>query len=72
MLCAYGFRGHGLRRIQIETLAGNAAMVRAAPANGFREEGRQREAAWTGDGFTDVLVLGLLDQEWRAARPTAG
>jgi len=68
LLCEYGFRGRALHRLQIETLDGNTAMRRAALANGFREEGRQREAAWTGDGFADMVVFGLLDEEWRAGR----
>jgi RimJ/RimL family protein N-acetyltransferase len=34
---------------------------------GFREEGRKREALFTGEGYSDVLVFGLLEADFAAA-----
>ena len=63
-LCEYGFAVRGLHRLQVETLASNAAMIRAASRAGFVQEGRLRRAAW-GDGeFADEVILGLLASEW--------
>jgi len=63
-LCHYGFAVRGLNRLQIETLADNAAMLAAARRAGFTEEGRLRSAAWACGAFADEVVLGLLAAEW--------
>lgn len=68
VLCRYGFDILGLHRLQIETLTDNAAMIHAAAAAGFREEGRLRRSAWVDGAFADEVVLGLLADE----RGTAG
>ncbi len=64
VLCHYGFAVRGLHRIQIETLADNAAMIRAATRVGFVLEGTLRRAAWVTGEFLDEVVLGLLSSEW--------
>lgn len=66
VLCHYGFTVRGLNRLQIETLADNPAMLRAAASNGFVREGVLRSAAWVLGEFVDEVVLGLLATEWRA------
>lgn len=65
VLCHYGFVVRGLRRLQIETLSDNAAMLRSAERNGFVREGVLRSAAWVMGEFMDEVVLGLLVHEWR-------
>lgn len=64
VLCHYGFTVRGLHRLQVETLADNAAMIRAATRSGFRHEGTLRCSAWVLGGFADEVVLGLLAGEW--------
>jgi len=64
LLCLYGFRFRNLHRIELETLATNAAMRKLAEDCGFVLEGIQRERAYDGDGFSDIVVYGLLRQEW--------
>jgi RimJ/RimL family protein N-acetyltransferase len=44
-LCHYGFRFRNLHRIELETLATNAAMRKLAESCGFVLEGIQREQA---------------------------
>lgn len=66
VLCAYGFDVRGLHRLQVETLADNTAMIHAALASGFVREGTLRRAAWVLGEFLDEVVLGLLDNDWRA------
>ncbi len=46
MLCHYGFVVRSLHRLQIETLADNEPMLRAAESNGFVREGVLRSSAW--------------------------
>jgi RimJ/RimL family protein N-acetyltransferase len=60
LLVDYGFRLRGLHRLQIETLATNAAMRALADGAGFRLAGTLREAAWVDGRFVDVLRYDLL------------
>jgi RimJ/RimL family protein N-acetyltransferase len=66
VLCHYGFAVRGMHRLQVETLADNAAMIRAATRAGFVPEGTLRGAAWVMGRFADEVVLGLLADEWRS------
>jgi RimJ/RimL family protein N-acetyltransferase len=64
VLCRYGFELRGLNRLQVETLADNEAMLRAAARAGFTREGVQRQAAWVNGAFVDLVLLGQLAEEW--------
>jgi RimJ/RimL family protein N-acetyltransferase len=66
-LCEYGFTVRGLHRLQIETLATNAAMIQAAERVGFTREGTLRQAAWVTGAFLDEVILGLLSADWSGA-----
>jgi RimJ/RimL family protein N-acetyltransferase len=63
-LCEYGFAVRGLHRLQVDTLAGNTAMIRAATRAGFVPEGSLRQAAWVNGDFADTVILGLLSADW--------
>jgi len=63
-LCEYGFAVRGLHRLQVDTLADNTAMIRAATRSGFVPEGRLRQAAWVNGDFADEVILGLLRADW--------
>lgn len=65
VLCHYGFTVHGLHRLQIETLADNLPMQRAAERNGFVREGVRRDASWVMGEFLDEVLLGLLVHDWK-------
>jgi RimJ/RimL family protein N-acetyltransferase len=71
VLCHYGFAVRGLNRLQVETLADNEAMLRAAERAGFVREGTLRRSAWVIGQFIDEVLLGLLADEWRECRTTA-
>lgn len=64
VLIDYGFTVRGLHRLQVETLADNAAMIGAALHAGFVQEGVLRGGAWTNGTFADEVILGLLAEEW--------
>lgn len=68
LLCRYGFSVRGLHRLQVDTLAENIPMIRAATANGFALEGTLRGAAWVCGEFLDEVVMGLLAEDWRAGQ----
>lgn len=64
-LCHYGFVVRSLQRLQIETLADNAAMLGSAERNGFVREGVLRSSAWVLGEFLDEVLLGLLVKDWK-------
>jgi RimJ/RimL family protein N-acetyltransferase len=64
VLCRYGFRVRGLHRLQVDTLADNAAMIAAATKAGFVLEGTLRRSAWVDGEFLDEVILGLLADDW--------
>ena len=66
-LCEYGFTVRGLHRLQVDTLASNTAMVRAAEQAGFVPEGRLSQAAWVKGEFADEVILGMLAAHWAGA-----
>ena len=67
ILCDYGFVTRGLHRLQVDTLADNAAMRRVAESLGFRHEATLRKAAWVSGAFLDEVVYGLLAEDWTAS-----
>jgi RimJ/RimL family protein N-acetyltransferase len=54
-----------MQRLQVETLAENAAMIAAAHRVGFVLEGRLRRSSWVYGSFRDEVLLGLLAEEWQ-------
>jgi RimJ/RimL family protein N-acetyltransferase len=65
VLSDYGFTVRGLHRLQLETLADNTAMIRAASRAGFTLEGKLRSSAWVNGDFVDEMIFGLLVDAWR-------
>jgi RimJ/RimL family protein N-acetyltransferase len=65
VLCDYGFAVRGLHRLQIETLADNTAMIRAASRAGFTQEGTLHRSAWVNGEFADEVIFGLVADAWR-------
>jgi RimJ/RimL family protein N-acetyltransferase len=66
LLSRYGFDTLGLHRLQLETLADNAAMIAAATRAGYRLEGTLRDSAWVTGAFVDEVVMGQTADEWRS------
>jgi UDP-4-amino-4,6-dideoxy-N-acetyl-beta-L-altrosamine N-acetyltransferase len=58
----------GLQRVWAEVLAENEAALKAQSAAGFRREGYLRRHAFKDGRFTDVVVLGILREEWAERR----
>jgi len=61
----YGFDELNLRRIYLEVLATNERAIKLYRALSFVEEGRLRQAQWKRGRYIDVLVMGLLSEEYR-------
>ena len=69
VLLRYAFSVRGLHRVQLEALADNAIALACYRRAGFVEEGRMREDAWLDGRWVDNVVMGVLAQDWAAARP---
>jgi RimJ/RimL family protein N-acetyltransferase len=54
----------GLLRIELEVFASNLAAIRLYEQEGFVTEGRKRRARILDGVEDDVLVMGLIRQEW--------
>jgi diamine N-acetyltransferase len=64
LLLDWCFRVMNYRRIHLETLASNERAVRCYKSCGFVEEGRLRQHEYYNGAYTDVLVMGILREEW--------
>jgi RimJ/RimL family protein N-acetyltransferase len=64
VLLGYAFRSRNLQRVHLQTLAGNEPALRAYRAVGFVEEGRLRSHAWVEGAYDDMVLMGVLRDEW--------
>jgi RimJ/RimL family protein N-acetyltransferase len=64
VLCRYAFVTLGLHRVQAQTMTDNEAMIKTAEHAGFTREGILRKPVWANGGFSDMVVFGVLADEW--------
>ncbi len=63
-LIDFGFRELGLARIYAQVMAGNAASCRVLDKLGMLDEGVRRQHIKKGRKLHDVMMFGLLREEW--------
>lgn len=63
-----GFSERGLHRVQLDALATNARAIRCYEKCGFRREGVQRQTVLKRGVLADLVIMGLLREEWEARR----
>lgn len=68
VLLDWAFRIQNYRRIWLETQGRNERAIRCYRSVGFVEEGRLRQHGYSNGSYDDVLVMGLLREEWEARR----
>ena len=68
LMLGLAFDTLGLHRVGLDVLATNARAKSLYENLGFVAEGRLRDAARDGDRFCDLVVMGLLEEEYRAAQ----
>ncbi len=66
-LCRFLFDRFRLRRIQLDTWAGNERAIKSYTKVGFQIEGRLRDAALVNGQPMDQIVMGLLRSEFVAS-----
>lgn len=66
-LCRFLFERFRLRRIQLDTWAGNERALKSYAKVGFQIEGRLRDAAFVNGQPMDQVIMGLLRSEFVAS-----
>lgn len=65
------FGEYAVEKVWSEVLADNEVALKAQAAAGFRREGYLRQHVRKGDRVHDVVVLGILKDEWMQRREAA-
>ena len=65
VLCRFGFRHMNLQRIELDVYETNERGRKVYERVGFRHEGTRRRGQFLGGIYVDVLVMGLLAEEFR-------
>lgn len=63
-LIEHGLRELGLHRIEIRAAPQNVRSRAVAERLGFTQEAQLREASRSAEGYHDLIVYGLLENEW--------
>jgi len=69
-LIAHAFTELRLHRIDLKCSATNTRSIRVAERLGFTLEGRQRKADEIDGEWHDLLLYGILEEDWRAQQAT--
>ena len=64
----YAFRWMNLERVALSVQTDNPRAIRVYERAGFRLEGRLRREVYRDGRYVDVLMMGLLREEYEAAR----
>ncbi|MFX0082807.1 MAG: GNAT family N-acetyltransferase [Candidatus Hodarchaeota archaeon] len=64
LLVEYGFNTLNLNRIQLETYDFNIRALKSYKKVGFKEEGTRRKAIFKNGEYHDVIMMGILKDEW--------
>jgi RimJ/RimL family protein N-acetyltransferase len=64
LLLDYAFRLRNLHRVWLSVNGNNERAMRAYGACGFVIEGRQRQHAWSNGEYIDLVLMGILREEW--------
>jgi len=71
VLLRYAFRQLGLRRVSLTVFEYNPRAIRTYEKAGFQHEGRLRQWLNRDGRRWDMLMMGILRQEWEARLPPA-
>ena len=68
LILDYAFGELRLHRLYVRVAPKNHTSIRLFEAFGFQKEGRIRDAMRRGNGYVDLLLYGLLEDEYRQAK----
>lgn len=64
LLLDFAFKDLNLRRVYLHVFANNIPAIRIYEKNGFKSEGLLRQAAYVDGAYMDVMVMGILRDEY--------
>lgn len=67
----HGFDQLGLHRMELSAAVGNDRSRAVALRLGMQQEGIARDGCRVADGYLDLVMYGILEEEWRARRGRA-
>jgi len=70
-LLRFAFDEMNLHRVQLRVFEFNERAIRCYRRCGFREEGRLRQELYRGGAYHDVLLMGILREEFRTLHEVA-
>lgn len=65
ILLDYGFNTVNLNRLELSTYDFNVRALESYKKVGFVEEGRKRQYMWINGKYHDMIIMGILAEEWR-------
>jgi RimJ/RimL family protein N-acetyltransferase len=65
VLLRFGFDELNLHRVELQVYDFNPRGIRAYEKLGFVHEGRRREVVWREGAYHDMLLMSILEDEWR-------
>ena len=68
-LCGFGFNEMNLHRISLHVYESNPRAIACYEKCGFQREARLRQAFFRKGAYHDILVMGILEDEFRAKWP---
>jgi RimJ/RimL family protein N-acetyltransferase len=66
LLLQYAFQYRNLHKVWLQVNANNKRAMSAYHACGFVEEGRQRSHVWSDGRYVDLVLMGVLSDEWKS------
>ena len=66
LLLQYAFQYRNQHKVWLRVNATNERAIRAYRASGFVEEGRQRSQVWSDGRHIDLVLMGVLREEWKS------
>lgn len=64
-ILSHMFVQYQMHRVSVKVMQGNEASIKLFKNLGFKEEGRLRDFVWRDGKYLDMLLLSLLEQEWK-------
>jgi RimJ/RimL family protein N-acetyltransferase len=68
LLLDYAFRLRNWRRVWLRVWGHNERAIRSYRACGFVEEGRLRDHVWSAGAYYDLVLMGILREEWESRK----
>jgi RimJ/RimL family protein N-acetyltransferase len=65
LLLMYAFKYLNIRKVWLRVHGVNERAIRAYRSSGFIEEGRQRCQVWCNGSYDDLILMGILREEWQ-------